>query len=61
MQLLAGLRVWLEQRKLRVGRGVGGWEEVKREGMGLRADGRGTGTDDLVMALALAVWRMGRA
>jgi hypothetical protein len=60
LQFLAGVRVWLEQGKLRVRKGVTGWEEVRKEILRLQGDGRGRGTDDLVMALALAVWRFGK-
>jgi hypothetical protein len=59
-ELMHGLAVELERRELQVGRRLRNWPEMVRELSGVRWRSVGE-HDDLVMALALAVWSMRRA
>jgi hypothetical protein len=67
-ELMHGLAVELERRELQVGRLLRNWPEMVRELSGMRRDLAGGGVrwrsvgehDDLVMALALAVWSLRR-
>jgi len=56
-ELMQRLAVDFERGRLRVARGVAGWEALRRELLGLDAAGRRRReTDDRVVAVALANW-----
>ncbi len=56
--LVAGLRVMLEKKELRIEKRLAGSEALMKELAGFGARGSGV-HDDLAIALALAGWRLG--
>ena len=71
VQLISPLRVALENRRLRVAAQIPHWREIERELMDFEEEISGTGAppygnrsasghDDMVLAMALAVWEASR-